>query len=392
MLGAHATLTALLGAAHGEVSPTPGDSLSQPRTGDSQTTVMPTAKTACFFSHENRAQLEREQYSIQDIRILYDLGYRVTVATSFSEIPWGCDLYFSWWASGSILPLIKARLSGKPIIVVAGGNDSMFYRDSLSGIPYGYLATPWYKKLAARLSLRFGTVVLVVSRFMVDDVRSLGARAPIVAPNSVNTSTFCPSDDPRSHVTTMFNLVDGVVGIKRGEVFLRSVPMVLSTYPKQTFVIIGEKGNAYQRLRTLASDLGIQGSVDFIGSIENSEVASWLQRSKIYVQISDTETFGVAIAEAMSSGTPVVVSRRGAIPELVGSHGMFVDHNDPRSVAAGIVALLAKTEEERHSVGTEARSRIVEQFSYEKRRETIQRIIEDVSLLENRRGQHRGSA
>jgi glycosyltransferase involved in cell wall biosynthesis len=353
---------------------------------------MPTAKTACFFSHENRAQLEREQYSIQDIRILHDLGYRVTVATSFSEIPWGCDLYFSWWASGSILPLIKARLSGKPIIVVAGGNDSMIYRDSLSGIPYGYLATPWYKKLAARLSLRFGTVVLVVSRFMVEDVRRLGARAPIVAPNSVNTTAFCPSNDPRLHVTTMFNLVDDVVSIKRGEVFLRSVPMVLSTYPKQTFVIIGEKGNAYQRLRTLASDLGIQGSVDFIGSIENSEVVSWLQRSRIYVQISDTETFGVAIAEAMSSGTPVVVSRRGAIPELIGSHGVFVDHNDPRSVAAGIVGLLAKTEEERHSVGMEARSRIVEQFSYEKRRETIQRIIEDVSLLENRHGQHRGSA
>ena len=352
---------------------------------------MSTAKTVCFFSHENKAQLQKEQYSIQDIRILYDLGYEVTVATSFAEIPWGCDLYFSWWASGSILPLIKARLSVKPIIVVAGGNDSMFYRDSLSHTPRGYLASPWYKKLAARLSLRFATAVLVVSRFMVDDAMSLGARGPIVVPNSVDTSTFRPSDSQRLHVTTMFNLDDGVVSIKRGEVFLRSVPIVLKTYPQQTFVVIGEKGNAYQRLSTLSSDLGIQSSIDFIGSIENDEVVRWLQRSMIYVQISDTETFGVAIAEAMSSATPVVVSHRGAIPELVASHGVFVDHNDPQSVAAGIVGLLAKTEQERLGVGAEARARIIEHYSYEKRRAAIQRVIEDLSSPEIRHGQRHGS-
>jgi glycosyltransferase involved in cell wall biosynthesis len=362
-----------------------------PRAGESQVIAMPTVKTACFFSHESKAQLQKEQYSIQDIRILQELGYQVTVATSFNEIPWGCDLYFSWWASGSILPLIKARLSRKPIIVVAGGNDSMFYRDSVSGIPQGYLATPWYKKLAARLTLRFGTVVLVVSRFMVEDVKRLGACEPIVVPNSVDTNAFRPSDDHRLHVTTILNLDDGVVRLKRGEVFLRSVPIVLRTYPQQTFVVIGEKGNAFERLFRLASGLGIQGSVDFVGSLENSEVVRWLQRSKVYVQISDTETFGVAIAEAMSSATPVVVSDRGAVPELVGIYGVFVDHNDPHSVAAGILGLLAKTEQERHAAGMEARARIIKQYSYEKRRAAIQRVIEDLPSLETRRGPPRAS-
>ncbi len=353
---------------------------------------MATAKTACFFSHENRAQLQKEQYSIQDIRILHDLGYDVTIATSFSEIPWGCDLYFSWWATGSILPLIKARLFRKPIIVVAGGNDSMFYRDSVSGIPGGYLATPWYKKLAARLSLRFATVVLVVSRFMLDDARSLGARAPIVVPNSVDTSAFRPSGGQRSHVTTIFNLYDHVVSIKRGEVFLRSVPAILRAFPDQKFIVIGDKGDAHQRLHALAFDLGIQASVDFVGSMQNADVVGWLQRSKIYVQISDTETFGMVIAEAMSCATPVVVSRRGAIPELVGNHAVFVDHNDPQSVAEGIVGLLAKTEQERHALGAQARARIIEHYSYEKRRAAIQQVIEDLSSPETQRGPLRGSA
>lgn len=353
---------------------------------------MPTAKTVCFFSHENKAQLQKEQYSIQDIRILHDLRFDVTIATSFNEIPWGRDLYFSWWASGSILPLIKGRLSSRPIIVVAGGNDAMFYRDSLSGIPGGYLAAPWYKKLAARLSLRFATVVLVVSHFMLEDVTTLGARSPIVVPNSIDTNTFQPSQDTRSHVTTMFNLYDHVVSIKRGEVFLRSIPFILRTHPHQTFVVIGDKGNAYPRLRALVFDLGIEKNVDFVGSIENCAVVTWLQRSRIFVQISDTETFGVAIAEAMSCATPVVVSHRGAVPELVGSHGVFVDHNDPQSVAAGIVSLLAKSEEDRRGIGTELRARIVEHYSYEKRRAAIEQVIADLSSPETRHGQLRGRA
>lgn len=347
---------------------------------------MSTEKTACFFSHENKAQLQKEQYSLQDIRILRDLGYNVIVATSYSEIPWGCDLYFSWWAAGSILPLIKSKLSGRPIIVVAGGNDSMLYRDSVSGVPRGYLATPWYKKLAARLSLRHAKAVLVVSRFMIGDVKKLGACEPIVVPNSVDTDAFRPSDDPKRYVTSIFNLHNGLADIKRADVFLRAVPTVLKTYPQQRFVIIGEKGNAYPRFRALASDLGIAASVDFLGSIENAEVVRWLQRSLVYVQISDTETFGMVIAEAMSCGTPVVVSRRGAIPELVGDHGIFVDHNDPQSVAAGIVSLLAESQQERQAIGAQARARIVEHFSYENRRAAIRRVIEGLSAPETPSG------
>lgn len=340
---------------------------------------MPYSKKACFFSHSSKAQLWKEQYSIQDIHILQDLGYDVTLATTFGEIPSDSDLYFSWWASGSILPLIKTRFLGKPLIVVAGGNDSMFYRDSLSGIPQGYLATQWYKKLAARLTLRFNHPVLVVSEYMVENVKKLGAKEPIIVPNSIDTEKFSLSQSARIHITSIFNLDEHVVAIKRGEVLLRAIPIVLQTHPDQTFVVIGRKGNAHDRLQNLTNVLGIAKNVNFIGSIENSQVATWLQSSKLYVQISDTETFGVSIAEAMSCGTPVVVSRRGAIPELVNGYGVFVDHNDPQSVAAGILDLLSRSDAELRHIGNRARARIVEHFSYETRKRAIQRIIEDIS-------------
>ncbi len=333
---------------------------------------------ACFFSRVSFECLQREQYSLQDIGILRDLGFDVTIANSLRQVPFGCDLYFSWWASGSILPLVKALASRKPIIIVAGGNEATFYRDSVSRAPAGYLATPWYKKVATRLCLRLATRVLTVSHFMVKDVMALGAVNPLVVHNSVDTRRFSLSQVPRDHVTTIVNLEKGATRIKRAEVFIRSIPEVVKSFPEQKFAIIGDRKDEYERVKALAESLGIGSHLAFVGSVNNTEVATWLQRSKAYVQISDTETFGVAIAEAMSCGTPVVVSRRGAIPEVVGECGVYVDQNDPQSVAAGIVSVLRKGEEELRALGRMARRRVEEHFSYDGRKARIRDIIDDI--------------
>jgi glycosyltransferase involved in cell wall biosynthesis len=333
-------------------------------------------KTACFFSHEPRAQLQKEQYSLQDIRILQELGFDLTIATTFDEVPWGADVYFSWWASGSVLPLIKARLRGRPIVVVAGGNEATLYRDSLTGAPYGYLATPWYKKIATRLTLLLATRVLVVSHFMVPDALRLGAREPVVVPNSVDVSRFRPARTPRDLVTTIFNLDDPVVTIKRAEVFFQAAALVLKERPDQRFVVIGHKGNAYPRMLELVRSLGIEHRIEFLGSIANADVIDWLQRSRAYVQISDTETFGVAVAEAMSAGVPVVVSRRGALPELVSDCGTFVNHNDPTDVAQGVLNALRLSDADLARRGLAARERIATHYSYEKRLATMREVLQ----------------
>lgn len=337
---------------------------------------------ACFFSTAPLEQISREQYSLSDIQILEELGFEVVVANRFRNIPWDCDLYFSWWASGSVLPMIVAKIVGKPNIVVAGGNEAMFYKDSVSGLALGYLSMPLYKRVATRMALRLSTVVTAVSKFMLEDVTRLAGRPVLVVPNSVDTDRFLPDEqESKRYVTTCFRLDEGPTTLKRGENFLRAAAKVLEQHPHEVFVIIGFKGDAYLRLVALVEEMEIRDSVIFTGAIHNNEVRDWLVRSKCYVQISDTETFGVAVAEAMSTGTPVVVSRRGALPELVGSLGTYVDHNSVDSIAAGIVRVIDMPSERRNQLGAEMRSSIVAKYRFELRREAFTVIVRKLVRL-----------
>lgn len=337
------------------------------------------SRTACFFSNSSPAQIEREQYAINDIRILKESGFNVVIATSFGDIPYGCDLYFGWWASGSILPLIKAKLSRRPIIVIAGGNESQFYKDSVSGQPYGYLNMPVHKKISTRLTLRFADRIIAVSDYMRHDIVRLSGRDPLVIGNCVDSEMFSPGPaDQKTLITTIARLDTDVVRLKRIDNFLHAAKIIISQFPHQKFCIIGHKGDAFQRLSSLASDLGISQNIQFLGSIANARIRDWLRNSLVYVQVSDIETFGVAVAEAMATATPVVVSGKGALPHLVEDPICIVDHNSPPSIAGGILRLLQLDPEMRQQLGAEFRDKIVSRFSFNRRKSSIQKVIAEV--------------
>ena len=330
----------------------------------------------CFFSNEGVENIMKQQYSLQDINILKELGYDVIISSSFSEIPYNCDLYFSWWASGSVLPLIKSIVSRKPIFIVAGGTEAMLLKDSFYGNKIGFLDTPFYKKIATLLSLRFATKLFVVSDFMVKDVQKLSKRTPIVLYNSVNTDVFFNRDEcVKEIIFTVINLDKKPFLLKRGEVFLKAIKEVLNYYPNQKFVIIGKIGDAYEKYRSIVNDLGIDKNIELITGINNAEMPFMYQKAKAYIQLSDVETFGQSVAEAMSCSTPVIVSKKGFLPDLVGSEGLYVDHNNYKSVSKRILDLLNKTNEERLEIGNHLRKRIKENFYYQKRKLQLKAIL-----------------
>jgi glycosyltransferase involved in cell wall biosynthesis len=102
-------------------------------------------------------------------------------------------------------------------------------------------------------------------------------------------------------------------------------------------------GPEESRLRALALELGVEGSVELPGYLENGDLAKAHHQAAVFaLPTSHNEGFPLSILEAMAAGLPVVTTRsRGAADHLVeGRNALFVPVGDRTGLAAALVRLL----------------------------------------------------
>jgi hypothetical protein len=81
---------------------------------------------------------------------------------------------------------------------------------------------------------------------MLRSVKLLSKRTPLVIPNSVDTDLFSSiTNVKREFITSVFNLQSNPFLLKRGEIFIRSIPRILEHYPETVFMIIGKIGDQF---------------------------------------------------------------------------------------------------------------------------------------------------
>jgi glycosyltransferase involved in cell wall biosynthesis len=78
------------------------------------------------------------------------------------------------------------------------------------------------------------------------------------------------------------------------------------------------------------------GGLIWLGHVPDAELPGLYAGALAFVLPSLYEGFGLTALEAMASGTPVVVSDRGALPEVVGDAGIYVDPTDPVAIADAV--------------------------------------------------------
>jgi len=137
-------------------------------------------------------------------------------------------------------------------------------------------------------------------------------------------------------------LLVGAVGNVRAakdyENFIRAAGIVTAARPDVRFVIVGDdRGERPEKLKRLAARLGIAERVSFLGF--RDDVTELVCSFDVFVSSSYTEGLPLATVEAVATGTPVVLTRVGGVPEVVesGVTGRLVAPRDPRALAAGIL-------------------------------------------------------
>ena len=324
---------------------------------------------ACFFARvKDPALFEVVDFYRNDIRILRELGFDVVRARSWAEVPWNCDLYFTWWWGPGILSLAKSVPLGRPNI--------------MTGALQLTEDVDWWRRLGAgrravvRASLKVATVNLAISEVELGYLRDLGAPRSRLAYLGIDTDLYQPAAARAGEkvVVTVTHLTEQNVQRKRLGTLVRAVPSVLAAHPNARFVVIGEWGDGYAALKRLVDSLGVGHAIAFPGRLSTTEKLRAYQRAAMMAQATVYEGFGMALAEAMSCGLPVVTSRRGSVPEIVGDCGRYVEPDDAPAMAREINAFLDDPPAAAE-VGARSRSRIVGHFSYNARKRALAEII-----------------
>jgi L-malate glycosyltransferase len=169
-----------------------------------------------------------------------------------------------------------------------------------------------------------------------------------------------PVDQTRRFVTIVANLQHEV---KDQRTFLRAAKRVRESAPRAAFVLAGQ-GKLTDSLKALASDLGLERDVFFIGRCNS--IAELLAASDVCVLSSKAEGFSNAILEYMAASKPVVVTDVGGAREAVieGETGYLVQAGDDELMAARIISLLSEPESAR-AMGERGRRVVEEKFSCE---------------------------
>jgi glycosyltransferase involved in cell wall biosynthesis len=185
-----------------------------------------------------------------------------------------------------------------------------------------------------------------------------------VVPLGVNTDLFRPASGPRQP--------GRVIAIASADTPLKGVRTLLHAVAKlrvnrdlelRLVARVEPNGPTHK----LIAELGISDIVHITSGLSDAALAALFASAEVACIPSLYEGFSLPAVEAMASGTPVVASRVGALPEVVGTDGACAELVPPADVEALTRALggLLDSPEKRRSMGRAGRERAVNVFSWE---------------------------
>lgn len=211
-----------------------------------------------------------------------------------------------------------------------------------------------YNRIVKRADL-----ILTVSEFLkgqiIDWFGADEAKIEVVG-NGVENVFFeigaCKADPGRIFSTQPYLLcVGGLNTIDGGNEIIATARLLNDVLPDMKILVAGWQHNP--ALLRQAEDLP---NIKLLGYVDASKLAVLMSEALALLFLTRYETFGIAAAEAMASGTPVITAGGTAVPEIVGDAGLYVT-TDPEDIVAHIERLLID-DKFRHSLISQGLERV----------------------------------
>jgi len=274
------------------------------------------------------------------------------------------DVVFIWFAGKHAgVSVFLAKLFRKKSIVVVGGYDAA----KVPEINYGLWAIGSFgDKTLAKYALKNANKVIAVSENLVNNLRKYAKikREILVIPTGYDYTFWKPSNKEKENMVLTVALInrEDRISLKGIDLFIK----VAKNCPDVKFLIIGVK----KEMMTKIEKLGISKNVNILPPLPPKGLLKYYQRAKVFALLSISEGLPNTLCEAMLCGCVPVVSKAGAMPEVVGEYG-FVVSRDKEKVCEAIKKALSAPPEFYDAV----RDRITKMFPRGEREKKIVEII-----------------
>jgi MMP alpha-(1->4)-mannosyltransferase len=222
----------------------------------------------------------------------------------------------------------------------------------------------WYSfvRMQGRVARRVGPILTGSGSSRDDICRDFGVapRNVHVIPLGVDTRLFHPRQAPR---------VPGrIVAVASADSPLKGISTLLRAFAKlvterDVVLTLVSKPAPGGPTEQLVGELALGEKVQFVNGISDTALAELVASAEIAVVPSLYEGFSLPAVEHMASGTPLVASRTGALPEVTGDAALLITPGDSEELSAAL-RMLHDSPRERERLSAAALARVQERFAW----------------------------
>ncbi|GAA2357957.1 glycosyltransferase family 4 protein [Streptomyces violaceusniger] len=248
--------------------------------------------------------------------------------------------------------------------------DRRLELDAADGWKRRFSVRRWYgfTRMQKRVARRLPSVLTVSGSSRREIVDDLGVRPDRIHVVHIGADTGLFSPDPAVPETPGRIVTTSSADVPlKGLVYLvEALAKVRTENPEAHLVVVGKRPQEGPVATTMARH-GLEGAVEFVKGISDAELVDLVRGAQIACVPSLYEGFSLPAAEAMATGTPLVATTGGAIPEVAGVDGetcLAVPPGDADALAAALTRLLGDADLRRR-LGAAGRERVLRRFTWE---------------------------
>jgi glycosyltransferase involved in cell wall biosynthesis len=318
---------------------------------------------------------DKWEYYKVDLKMLRDAHDNVYISNnilSFLSLIFSkkINLVYFWWFHSSCLIVLLSKLFRKKII----GTGAVHMFDESGALDF-------YKKsflfrLANRITWKFADKNLFISE---SQLRQITSHEKVNNPYVLKSSSIHDANElfkisKNKTPNVKINMLI-ICWLTKDQIIRKSIPIILKAISKLStdekdiikLTIAGGSGDGIKFLKKQIKELNITDFINIEIDITNSRKQQLYIESDLYIQPSYYEGFGNAVLEAMTYGTPCLVSSYTAQPEVVRSSGYIINNITTEEVFNAIKSHISKSDFERKELISNVRDTVINHHGYDKR-------------------------